>query len=261
MNDSNIIFVCEQKVALNSPDHIFPTGTRTDNSTNKFFNRKAYLLYQAQNKQLAILDIGCSGGGFVKECIENGHFAIGLEGSDYSKKHRRAAWATNPESLYTCDITRNFDIYIKNGRKRERKLFNIVTAWEVMEHIADIDLLNVAENVKKHLAKDGLWIMSISPNKAIVNGFHLHQTVHGKKWWIKRFEEKGLINRKEYERYFNTQYIRSQKYGAPNSFHLFLTIPGNSVPKIPSENIFRRIQDRWIGSFPQKLIKRIVVGE
>ena len=33
---------------------------------------------------LRVLDIGCAGGGFVRSLIDDGHFAVGLEGSDLS---------------------------------------------------------------------------------------------------------------------------------------------------------------------------------
>src|SRR5579871_948679 len=93
---------CERPVALASPDHKFPWGTLRDNSRNRRFNQKLYRLFGVK-QALAILDVGCSGGGFVRDCIEDGHLAIGLEGSDYSKRNQRAEWATIPHFLYTCD--------------------------------------------------------------------------------------------------------------------------------------------------------------
>jgi len=52
------------------------------------------------------MDIRCSGGGLVLDGILKGHFAIGLEGSDYSKKRQRAEWRLMKWWK---------DVFVKNG--------------------------------------------------------------------------------------------------------------------------------------------------
>src|SRR5215468_10939781 len=88
---SEIVLRAERAVAFESPDHLFPTGTRRDNSRNWRFNVKLYQLLGRRmprigprgawvywpNIQLKILDLGCSGGGFVKDCLDDGYFAVG----------------------------------------------------------------------------------------------------------------------------------------------------------------------------------------
>ena len=54
------------------------------------------------------MDIGCSGGGFVYQFVTRGVFAVGVEGSDYSKKNKRSEWATIPDYLFTGDVTKPF---------------------------------------------------------------------------------------------------------------------------------------------------------
>src|SRR5690242_3276938 len=98
-----------REVAYESPDHLMPTGTRRDNSRQSRFNQKLYQLF-GEYTPLWVLDMGCSGGGFVKDCLDAGSVAVGLEGSDYSKKMRRAEWRTIPEYLFTADITARFEI-------------------------------------------------------------------------------------------------------------------------------------------------------
>jgi hypothetical protein len=96
-------------VAFDSPDHLVPHGTAKDNSTNLMFNLKVEKLFKNLNRLLKVLDLGCSGGGFVRSCIERGCLAVGLEGSDYSKIHRRAEWPILGDYfLFTSDITRPF---------------------------------------------------------------------------------------------------------------------------------------------------------
>lgn len=249
-----VLLEAERPVAITSPDHRLPWGTRRDNSRNPRFNDKLYRLYPRFNQTLKVLDMGCSGGGFVKSLFDEGCLSVGLEGSDYSHKFGRAEWRTIPEYLFTCDITGNFDLFVQTDGSPQRLYFDIVTSWEVMEHIAESDLPRVAANVKKHLAPGALWIMSVSPNAEVINGVVLHQTVRPRPWWIARFAEFGLEHREEYVRYFNTQFVRGPKYNGPGSFHLVLTADPANLPAVPQERLIRRLHDRWIGCVLQKVL-------
>lgn len=266
MNQNNfdkfcrVIVKAQRPVAYLSPDHLMPWGTRRDNSKNRRFNEKLYALYQQQRRQLKILDLGCAGGGFVKDCLDDGCLAIGLEGSDYSRKYCRAEWASIPNFLFTCDITGDFDIFVESTDGSGRLIFDVVTAWEVMEHIAEADLSKLAANVYKHLSPGGLWIMSISPNEEVINGIKLHQTVKPKSWWVEKFKQLGFEHLEEYVRYFNGQFIRGPKYWAPNSFHLVVSYDKTQAPNIPSQRLIGRIYDHWLGSSIQRALKKIIVG-
>lgn len=246
----------ERPIALDSADHIMPWGTRRDNSVNKRFNAKLYRLFPFEKRTLKILDLGCSGGGFVRSLIDDGCFAIGLEGSDYSKVHQRAEWRTIPGYLFTCDITAPFTVRGLDHRdaKEETLLFDVITAWEVIEHIAEGDLPAVAKNCERHLATGGLWIMSVSSKEETIGGVTLHNTVRPKKWWRESFESLGWQDHPQFAHYFNTQYIRGPKQNAPGSFHLFLSHTHESAPTIPKERLLSRLSDRWLGSLPQKFI-------
>ena len=262
---SRIAVRAEREVAFDSPDHLMPWGTMRDSSRNRLFNAKLYALFRnrfraGSENPVKVLDLGCSGGGFVSDCLKDGCIAVGLEGSDYSKKHKRGEWLTIPEFLFTCDITKNFDVFAGADGKEEPLMFDMVTSWEVMEHISDSDIAIVAKNVKKHLAVGGLWVMSVSPNDDIVNGVNLHQTVQPKAWWIAKMKEAGLEHVEAYVDYFNTQFVRGPKYGAAGSFHLIVTNDRDRAPEIPAEAFQKRLYDRWIGSNFQKLLLRWLVG-
>jgi hypothetical protein len=244
----------DAEVAFTSPDHLLPWGTKRDNSINRRFNDKVYKLYPKFGEPLKILDLGCSGGGFVKSCFDEGCLAVGLEGSDFSKRVGRAEWRTIPEFLFTCDVTKPFDLEIETAGTRERLVFDVVTSWEVMEHIRESDLPQVAANVTKHLARTGLWIMSVSPNEEVIHGTRLHQTVRPKPWWVKRFADLGLTHLEPCVTYFNTQFVRGPKYNAPGSFHLILSLDPAQAPPIPKETRVRRWHDLWLGSVPQRVL-------
>jgi SAM-dependent methyltransferase len=257
---ARVVVRTEKEVAYNSPDYLMPWGTRRDNSRNLRFNQKLYRLYPRHTDFLKVLDLGCSGGGAVRDFLNDGCLAVGLEGSDYSKKSRRAEWATIPDYLFTCDITAPFEVLQENGQVTGLIQFDVVTSWDVIEHIAEYDLSRVAENVKKHLQPGGLWILSISPNEEVINGVRLHQTVHAKSWWVEKFRSFGLEHMEKYVQYFNTQYIRGPKYGAPGSFHLTLSPDSSLAPPIPHQKTIEMLYDRWLGSKPQRALKQCIVG-
>jgi len=251
----------EHPVAYDSPDHLQPWGTRRDNSQNRRFNTKLSLLFHEKESPVRVLDMGCSGGGFVKSCIDDGFFAVGLEGSDYSKRHRRAEWGTIPNNLFTCDVTQRFTVGWQDENGFKPLQFDVVTSWELIEHIAEQALSGVASNVERHLAPDGLWIMSISPNDEVIHGVRLHQTVKPRSWWLAKFLSLGWHHLDSHERFFNSQYVRGPKYGAPGSFHLILARNPGRAPTLPPYPLSAQLYDSWLGSRLQRAVRRLVVGE
>jgi FkbM family methyltransferase len=218
----------DKPVAFDSPDHIQPWGTANDNSTNTAFNEK--LFWWLPKKDVSLLDIGCSGGGFVKSLIDAGCLAVGVEGSDYSKKIKRAEWATIPDNLFTADATAPFELTMHDEGKVEQIKFSVVTAWEFIEHIAEPDLEKVMRNISDHLAPNGVVIMSVSTVEDVINGVRLHQTVEEKPWWIAKFDSLGFTNHDDAVAYFDRDWIRCEEKNAPNSFHVVLTRKGEALP-------------------------------
>jgi 2-polyprenyl-3-methyl-5-hydroxy-6-metoxy-1,4-benzoquinol methylase len=248
----------ESRIAYESLDHLHPWGTARDNSTNKRFNEKIYKIYANNKEPLRVLDMGCSGGGFVKSCHDEGCEAVGLEGSDYSLRMKRAEWKTIPENLFTCDITKHFQVSKLNGENYSNMKFNVITCWEVMEHLEIAGIEGLCKNVINHLSDNGIWVMSICYVDDIINGVNLHRTVQQKKWWIEKFEALGLFNMQELDNYFNQQYIRGNRYAAPNSFHLVLTKDKNKAPKVPDYKFTEKMYDAWRGSYPHRILARAI---
>lgn len=257
----DIVLQAECKVAHQSPDHLFPWGTRLDNSQNLRFNEKLMDLYSAPGRRiLKVLDLGCSGGGFVRSLLDDGCFAIGLEGSDYSCRHKRAEWRTIPEHLFLCDITKDFSVLLTGAPAPRPMQFEVITAWEVIEHVAELDLPTLVGNVRKHLLPEGLWIMSVATDDDVVDGVNRHQTVKPREWWVEFFEKHGFHNLPHVVDYFNTQFVRGPKYGALHSFHLVLSPDPACAPKLWPVSKIERLYDRWLGSRMQRRLARWVVG-
>ncbi len=215
----------EHPVATHSPDHLQAehSGSGNDNSTNPLFLAKLFSLMGGAD--FALLDLGCAGGGFVKSVLDAGAFAVGLEGSDYSKGLARAEWATAPDNLFTCDVTKPF--LLTRDEPDHLLRFDVVTAWEVMEHFSEAELPGVIANVLAHLAPRGVWVMSVSTE--VDNNFH--RCVHRMDWWLAAFAAAGLTHRPAVRARFDPDFVRGPlatpwAIQAPGSFHLVLMREG-----------------------------------
>jgi 2-polyprenyl-3-methyl-5-hydroxy-6-metoxy-1,4-benzoquinol methylase len=220
----------EHPIAFHSPDHIhaFNGGAGNDNSIHPGFNAK---LAKYFNRPYSLLDFGCAGGGLVKTVIDDGNFAVGLEGSDCCKVNKRREWVTIPDNLFTCDLTKPFFVYNDeqhfDGKAEDCIKFDIITAWEVMEHFLEDQLEMVISNALCHLAEGALWIMSVSEQP---DGGVYHRCLHNKTWWLRKFGERGLVNRDDMREYIDPDWVRGPKstkwaIEAPMSFHLVLEKP------------------------------------
>jgi SAM-dependent methyltransferase len=176
-------------VAYESPDHIAPKGTAENNSTNKKFvlHMDSKLHREFAEYPLAVMDLGCAGGQMIADFLSLGWDGVGLEGSDFSLKHRRANWAQLAnKNLFTCDITKPFQV-MRNGIPLQ---FHLITSWEVLEHLATPDLRSLFDNVVKHLRPGGYFIASTTCTADIHEGIELHQTKWKNHQW-RSFVEKN----------------------------------------------------------------------
>ena len=187
---NNVRLETEYPVAYESLDHLYPHGTIRDNTRYPRFVEKCEELLLPK-RDLAFLDLGCSGGGMVLEAALRGHLSMGLEGSDCSKKEQRAEWRLLGDRLQTCDIAKPF--YLRKANN-EIQQFDIITAWEVLEHIAEVDLPQLFANIKNHLTDEGYFVGSIANWDDIdpVSGVNWHVTVHLYEWWADKFSNAGF---------------------------------------------------------------------
>ena len=199
----------DHPVAIDSLDHIFPLGTRLDNTVNLKFNEKMYALFPG--KVISILDLGCAGGGMVKSFLDDGHIAVGLEGSDYNLRHKRAAWKTDPDNFYTCDL--GFPFVLHTGDNKPYQ-FDVITAWEFLEHIYESRLPILFMNINNHLKQDGLFIGTTTDSDPAARGVHHHVCRYDFEWWTKRFEDNHLYRDGNLEKYFDGAWVRSSVGGS-----------------------------------------------
>lgn len=170
-------------VAYESFDHIEPKGTANDNTHGIAFVQRVEEI--ADGRKIHFADLGCSGGGLVKDFIDRGHNAIGIEGSDYSQRNKRAEWATIPDNLFTADITKPFFI-VEEGITG---LCDMITAWDVLEHIQEVNLGVLITNIRNNLKTNGLFVATI----ATFEDHPHHVTLKEKDWWLELFKKYKMI--------------------------------------------------------------------
>lgn len=180
--------VAQRDMAIDSNDHLFPRGTRNDNTRHPRFVRACESLLGTGIKHL---DLGCAGGGLVWDFTRRGHFSVGVEGSDYSLREQRAEWRTIPDRLFTADIRFPFHFDDRHGQK---VAFDIVSAWELFEHIPEADLPGLLANIADSLRAGGYLAASIATfEDRSAAGVVYHHTVRPREWWEERFRGVGLI--------------------------------------------------------------------
>lgn len=171
-------------VALTSVDHLHPRGTKQDNTTCS-----AFVEAFADPVWSTYLDLGCAGGGLVKQFHEAGKLAVGIEGSDYGRVNQFAEWATIPELLFTADITKPFRV-MKDGQPLR---FRLVTAWEVLEHIQEESVPQLLSSIREHLEAGGYFLGSISKMSDNVNNVEYHCTQREPEWWDLEFRKADMV--------------------------------------------------------------------
>ena len=179
-----IIVYTEHPIALETKDTTEPRGAQNDNSKNDNYIDQ---LISKHHGRIAYMDLGCAGGGFVSQMLQRGQIAVGLEGCDHNLKEQRHEWPDIPQNLFTCDITKTF------GVKWEHNLvpikFDVISAFDVLEHIQEQDLPQLLTNIKTHLQDGGHLVCSIATFEDA--GYHV--TIKPEDWWDELFSNHGMI--------------------------------------------------------------------
>lgn len=174
----------DHKVAFESPDHIHPVGTKNDNSTSLSFIEEVEKLFKKE--KLNVMDLGCAGGQLVVDFFKRGHAAIGIEGSSYNVEHKQVNWSEYYEKiLWTADVTKPFLVVDESNQEVK---FDLITAWELIEHLLPEDLESFLRRAIDKLSDDGLFILSVNQDPDVRREkdgslIFLHQSVFPERYW------------------------------------------------------------------------------
>lgn len=200
-NGYNMITIkTEHPIAYDSADHIYPEGSYYDNRVQLDFVSDVEEYF---GRKISMLDVGCAGGALVCTMNERGHLAVGLDGSDCcinpdpTRLTEKTVTETNfiprgydnwhqfyNQYLFTCDIRKEYTIF-QNDLPMQ---FDLITAWDVLEHL-DPDTINLAmQMVTKHLTSGGLFLASIALFPASVGEINYHKSVFDENVWNSKLE-------------------------------------------------------------------------
>lgn len=200
------------RIETNNPNAVGPDfnspnqGAAQNNHSNPVYLSE---LERVTGKaDFSYMDMGCAGCQSVVDMHNKGNVAAGVEGSDLTKMIAISQKRVKPQPrfigdtsiptedthdnwlnlkdkcLFKGDITKPFQLF--NDDDNEQK-FDIITAWDVLEHPKPEDIPHVISNIKKHLNDDGVFICLIN----LVAGSH-HQCIKPREWWLNVFSEQGF---------------------------------------------------------------------
>lgn len=174
--------VTNHPFAFESLDFQDPKGAKQDNTHHKGFVRRVEQIFE---KKVVHMDWGCAGGGLVRDFLEYGHESYGVEGSDAPLKHQLGEWPVYPDHFFTADLTKPFHLEDDDGQVIK---CDIITSWEVMEHIHDHDLDQFFQNLHTSLKPGGWFVCSVAEFED--RGYHV--TLKPYDWWHDRFSGAGF---------------------------------------------------------------------
>ena len=165
----------------------------------KYFSKRhvvRYVKFMLKDRaKLKWLDIGCGLGYLVKELIEEGIDVYGIEISEYALKDSLVK-----ERIKYGSIT---NIPFHNNS------FDVISAFDVLEHIHPRDTLRAIHEVHRVLKSGGIFIMT-TPNPCYFGDWIYdltHINVRPPKYWKMILENQGFKVKMKYVPSFLKYYI------------------------------------------------------
>jgi 2-polyprenyl-3-methyl-5-hydroxy-6-metoxy-1,4-benzoquinol methylase len=125
------------------------------------------------------LDVGCAKGFLVKALAELGVDARGIDPSEYAFEE------------IPSDIKGRTAIGIAQEIYLEDNVFDVVTCFDVLEHIPEKDVPQVLSEL---LRVSKQWVILRVVTKELPDDVDAnHATIHDKDWWIEKIKEAGGI--------------------------------------------------------------------
>lgn len=113
------------------------------------------------NSNTKYLDLGCGNGEFLE--LINSKYKVQGVGADYSENHLKIV---HNKGFETCSCNFDNENEIENLINKYQNAFDIITSFEVIEHIFDLDAF--LTTIWRLLKKDGKLIIS-TPNVACIS--------------------------------------------------------------------------------------------
>jgi SAM-dependent methyltransferase len=125
------------------------------------------------------LDVGCAKGFLVKALAELGVDARGIDPSEYAFDEVPA------------DIKGRIAIGVAQSIYLDDNLFDVVTCFDVLEHIPEHDIPQVLQEMLR--VSKQCFILRVVTKELPDDVDASHATIHDKDWWIEKIKEAGGI--------------------------------------------------------------------
>jgi len=167
------------------------TFTEDDETVKREAEKKRVFIEKHLMKEGKLLDVGCSFGFFVLEMRNHGWEAFGIDTSEY-------ALEMSPERIKPF-LVRTSVVEMKLPEDE----FDVVTAFDVLEHLYIEEILEAVKRISKVCRKyilirlpvqspyQEVWLTDIS-FKVFDKG---HISIYPYPFWVRRFEEVGKFER------------------------------------------------------------------
>lgn len=132
-------------------------------------------------KPQKVLDVGCAKGFLVKGFKNNNVYAVGCDISEY-------AISKCPEDIKNYVAVAS----ITNLAGYRSGAFDLVIAYDVLEHLTDKQLELAIEELKRTCSKDGVVSIQTPPKKEDWDNDVTHINIKSLQDWIKLFVKHGL---------------------------------------------------------------------
>lgn len=136
------------------------------------------------------LDVGC-GAGYVVALLGMPTFGFEAHGVDISPVAVARAGKITPRGRVVTMMPGHIP--------HPDAAFNLVTCFDVLEHLDEPDILTLRDELRRVLAPGGLLFCSAScrPSASVDhNGDNLHRTIQPPHWWAEHFEPDEYLARR-----------------------------------------------------------------
>jgi ubiquinone/menaquinone biosynthesis C-methylase UbiE len=181
--------------------------------TNKGKKHMMKYLKFLRKRSLKMLDVGCGKGYYVRDAIEEGIDAYGIDTSTYALE--------NALDEVKDRITFGSLTEIPFGDEE----FDVMTAFDVIEHIQPKDTSNAVKEMRRVLKPDGIIIITTPSTNFGGWVFDLtHINVRPPRFWKLIFEEHNLRVKMFYIPSFIKYYMKNH-FPIPDSIEFLLEEP------------------------------------
>jgi len=170
---------------------IIPTD---EPNVNHAFNEVCYRLFDSPT----FIDLGCAEGGYIKEVIDDGYFGIGVDGFPAFKNRGIEGWGKYPDHFFQLNFAKPMVVESEGIPLK----FDVVTAWEVAEHLFEDEIDTFIKNLANLVKDEGMVLLTVS-----ARADRGHFTIRPMEWWAEKFRKNGLVGNNALASNFSQEHL------------------------------------------------------